>query len=179
MAYCEREATVNSRKPRGREALQERFGCGKAQPAIATCKFFHKLEITQRHDETAFVRVEERGGREGSAFGVGGIWLASAWRENFPPRGSQDRQSWLVGSLPCLPLFEALSSSNSSNSDTSPHVESSFIAGQECCQVGIARNAGKLSASRSAALSPLQPDVSSSLTFAFFCGLKIFCAILL
>ena len=39
------------------KALQKCFSCRKAQPAVATCEFLHKLEIAEFHDEPALVGV--------------------------------------------------------------------------------------------------------------------------
>jgi hypothetical protein len=50
---------VNSSKTREAKALQERFGCRKAQAAIATGEFLHKLEIPHFHDEPALVGIEK------------------------------------------------------------------------------------------------------------------------
>ena len=41
------------------KALQERFGCRKAQPTVATREFFYKLEIPKLHNESTLVGVEE------------------------------------------------------------------------------------------------------------------------
>ena len=41
------------------EALQERFSCGEAQPAVGTGKFLHKPEIPEFHDEPALVGIEK------------------------------------------------------------------------------------------------------------------------